>query len=273
MHRSWPRILVLGLLLGMLSGAGGARASVATALTPATQTVTPGTDFDLFFDVTAAGSSFNGYDLVVSYDPAALTFLPLAPTTAQQGCLMTGGCSSACGNTFHVFAAAGDSLSVNNVTLCNGFSLTGPGHLYKLRFRASNVSQTTSVQIRRARFYNAGLFVTPVTTSGAAVGIGVNVGVGDRPGANPGAWRAEPNPASGRIEFRAEGDASGLVTGEVLDLQGRVLHRWSPVWVGARGRLVWDGRDGNGARLPAGLYLVRLRRGAQVETTRVTLLP
>lgn len=273
MYLSLPRLLVLGLLLGLLSGADRARAAVATALTPATQTVAPGSDFDLFFDVTSAGSSFNGYDLVVSYDPAALTFLPLAPTSSQQGCLMTGACSSACGNTFHVFAAAGDSLSVNNVTLCNGFSMTGPGHLYKLRFRASNVAQQTSVLVRRARFYNAGLFVTPVTTAGAQVGIGVSVGVGDRPGADTGGWRAEPNPSSGRIEFRAEGEASGLVTGEVLDLQGRVLHRWSPLWVGARGRMAWDGRDATGARLPAGLYLVRLRRGAQVETTRVTLLP
>src|SRR5215468_1946123 len=58
-----------------------ARAAVSAGLTPASQTVTPGTDFDLFFDVTAAGASFNGFDVVVSYDPAALTFVPLSPSS------------------------------------------------------------------------------------------------------------------------------------------------------------------------------------------------
>ncbi len=273
MHRALARILVLVTLTGALLASGVAHAAVSTALTPATQTVTPGSEFDLFFDVTSSGSAFNGYDLVVSFDPSALTFVPLAPTTLQQGCLMTGSCSTACGNTFHIFSAGPDSVSVNNVLLCNNSFLNGPGHLYKLRFRASNVTQTTQVIVRRTRFYNAGLFVGPVTTANALVGIGVNVGVGEGGTVHAGAWQAEPNPSTGRIEFRASGDASGLVSAEVLDLQGRVLHRLAPVWVGARGPLVWDGRGADGARLPAGMYLVRLRRGAQVQTTRVTLLP
>src|SRR5215831_4914036 len=64
-------------------------ASVSMGLTPASQSVPTGSDFDLFIDVTSAGSAFNGFDAVVSFDPAALTFLPLAPTSSQQGCLMT----------------------------------------------------------------------------------------------------------------------------------------------------------------------------------------
>jgi hypothetical protein len=186
---------------------------------------------------------------------------------------MTGLCSAACGNTFHLYSAAGDSAVANNVLLCNAQSLTGPGHLYRLRFKASNTLQTTTVTVRRARFYNAGLFVTPVTTANATIGIGVTVGVEDRGTSMPRGWRAEPNPSSGRIEFRADGDGAGLVTGEVVDLQGRIVHRWSPVWVGARGHLAWDGRGADGARLPAGLYLVRLQRGTQRHSTRVTLLP
>lgn len=273
MNRILARLLIIvTLVTGALSGAGAARAAVSTALLPATQTVTPGSTFSLFFDVTSAGSLFNGFDLVVQYDPSALTLLTDS-LTAQQGCLMTGGCSAACGQTFHRFTAAGDSAVANNVLLCNAFALTGPGHLYRLRFRASNTLQTTSVTVRRARFYNAGLFVTPVTTANATIGIGVSVGVGDGASTLPNGWRAEPNPSAGRIEFRSEGDASGLVTGEILDLQGRVLQRWAPVWVGARGRLMWDGRGADGARLPAGLYMVRIRRGQQVSTTRVTLLP
>src|SRR5436190_23939472 len=100
----WAAIaFALAALVALASTASPARAAVSVGLTPASQTVTPGTDFDLFIDITSAGSAFNGFDAVVTFNPAALTFLPLAPTTLQQGCLMTGSCSSACGSTFHLF--------------------------------------------------------------------------------------------------------------------------------------------------------------------------
>jgi len=154
-----PQPTFLAVLL-LLAGApfGPARAGIKVGLTPPIQNVAPGADFDVFLDITEAGSAFNGFDAVISYNPAALTFLPLAPTSSQQGCLMTGGCSAACGSTFHLFSAAGDSLSVSDVLLCNQVFLTGPGHLYKLRFHASNTVQITHVNFRSTSFYNAGLF-------------------------------------------------------------------------------------------------------------------
>src|SRR5689334_9098007 len=172
-------LAVIALVVAALAtGARPAAAAVSVGLTPASQTVTPGTDFDLFFDSISAGASFNGFDAVISYDPAALTFVPLAPTSLQQGCLMTGSCSAACGSTFHLFNAAGDSLSVSDVLLCDQTFLTGPGHLYKLRFHASSTPQITHVRIRRTSFYNAGVFVTPVSTADAVIGIGITLGVG-----------------------------------------------------------------------------------------------
>ena len=169
-------LLAAAMILVTAVRVAGAQ-GVHVALTPAQQTVAPGAQFDVVIDVTQAGSAFNGFDAVVIYDPAALTFVPQSPTTAQQGCLMTGSCSSACGNTFHRFSAAADSLSVSDVLLCNQTSLTGPGHLYQLHFHASNTAQVTHVTFRSARFYDAGVFVTPVQTSDATIGIGVNVGV------------------------------------------------------------------------------------------------
>jgi len=59
-------------------------------------------EFDLELRVTQAGSAFNGFDADVSFDPSAITFVPLSPTSLQQGSLMT----SACGNTFHRFTAS-----------------------------------------------------------------------------------------------------------------------------------------------------------------------
>src|SRR5512143_2432122 len=111
--RGLRRLLPCALLLA--AACGSAHAGVEVALSPASLTVTPGSEFDLEIRVTSAGSSFNGFDAVVGYDPAALTFLPASPLSLQQGCLMTGECSAACGNTFHQFSSGGDSLRVNDV--------------------------------------------------------------------------------------------------------------------------------------------------------------
>jgi len=264
--------LVLGLCaLAWCATPARSEASVSLGLTPASQTVTPGTDFDLFVDVTAAGSSFNGFDAVVSFDPAALTFLPLSPTTSQQGCLMTGGCSASCGNTFHQFGAAGDSLSVSDVLLCNQVFLTGPGHLYKLRFHASNTLQVTHVLVRRTNFYNAGLFVTPVSTADAAIGIGVTLGVG--PSGPAGTHvRVSPNPSFGRVQFVSEAGGVAPISIAILDLQGRVVRALEPVRLGAGGFVTWDGRDARGLRAAAGVYQARIERGGQVQLARVVLL-
>ena len=250
-----------------------AHALITVALTPATQTVTPGTDFDVFVDVTAAGSPFNGFDLVLEYDPAALTPVPLVPVSSQQGCLMTGTCSGACpNNTFHRFTSVGDSLVINDVLLCNGFSLTGPGNLYKLRFHASNTPQTTSITIRRVQFFNAGLLVTPVSSSGAQVGIGVSLGVGGGTAERSHVLRAEPNPARGRVQFVSEEPRPGIAETEIVDLQGRVVLRLGAIALGPRVSFSWNGLDERGARAPAGLYLVKLRRGSDVRTSRFILL-
>jgi hypothetical protein len=257
----------------LVASAPIARAAVSAGLTPASQMVTPGTDFDLFFDVTAAGSQFNGFDVVVSYNPAALTFLPLAPTSLQQGCLMTGGCSAACGNTFHLFSAAADSLSASDVLLCDQTFLTGPGHLYKLRFHASSTVQITHVLVRRTNFYNAGLFVTPVSTNDAVIGIGINVGVGPSGPAVPGRVRVEPNPSFGRVAFVTEAGAAGVDAVEILDLQGRVVRTLSPGAAAAAGRVTWDGRDAHGAPVAAGVYQARIHRNGRIESARVVLLP
>jgi hypothetical protein len=269
-----PQPTFLAVLL-LLAGAvfGPARAGIKVGLTPPIQNVAPGADFDVFLDITEAGSAFNGFDAVISYNPSALTFLPLAPTSSQQGCLMTGGCSASCGNTFHVFNAAGDSLSISDVLLCNGVSLTGPGHLYKLRFHAANTPQVTSITIRRANFYNAGLFVNPVQKSDCMIGIGVTLGVGDEGPLASLAMRAEPNPSRGRVAFVAVDGQPGEAEVDVLDLQGRVVRHLGPEWLASRASLAWDGLDARGQRVPAGLYLARIRRGTHLQTTRVVLLP
>lgn len=259
------------LLLG--APASSLAQGVNVALTPASQVVEPGSEFTIDATVTQAGSPFNGFELVVGYDPAALTFLPASPLSLQQGCLMTGSCSSACGTTFHVFSAAGDSLAVYDGLLCDQLSLTGPGQVYRLRFQASAIPQVTALSLRRAEFYDAGLLVTPVTPSGCIVGIGVSLDAG-RPSGAPGlSVRAQPNPCRGRVLLSVVADGADEPDLRVLDMLGRTVRRL-PAARGGSGtwRVEWDGRTDAGTRAPAGVYLVRLGAGARVRQTRVTLL-
>jgi hypothetical protein len=122
--------------------AAPARAAVTVAITPANGTVTPGTDFDLFVDVTSAGSQFNGFEMVVEFDPAVLTFVPLAPTTLQQGCLMTGSCSGSCGNTF--ISSLRRVTASRSTTSCSATWSRSPG-------RAGYTSSASTPRTRRRR--------------------------------------------------------------------------------------------------------------------------
>ncbi|MFN8587719.1 MAG: FlgD immunoglobulin-like domain containing protein [Candidatus Eisenbacteria bacterium] len=254
-----------------LGAARPARAAIQVALAPALQSVAPGADFDVRVEIPSAGSPFNAFDVVVQYDPAVLTFLPTSPTSLQQGCLVTGGCSAACGSTFHLFSAAGDSLAITESLLCNGISLTGPGTAYTLRFRASNTPQVTTLSIRRKEFFAAGLLVTPVSSTNCQVGIGIPLDVTPGPAA---AWRvqADPNPAFGRVRLTVSGDGVTAPEVDILDVSGRAIRHLAGGNGTARS-FEWNGVTDSGTRASAGLYLVRVRSGAQMRLARFAWLP
>jgi hypothetical protein len=275
MAKTWiQRAVLLGLAAAVCLCAAPSPLhadGVTVALLPNGTTVTPGSEFDLVLQCTQAGDLFNGFDALVSWDPAALTFLPLTPTTLQQGLAMTG----ACGNTFHDFHAGADTDTITDVLLCNDTFLTGPGQLYKLHFRASSTPQVAVVRLAGVKFYDAGRYVTPVHVSNAVLGIGVPapVAVGDPPAARL-ALRAAPNPSRGGLQLAIAADRAGVQRLTVRDLQGRVVRRLAEGWRAAGARYEsWDGRDEAGARLPAGIYLLTLDAGGRTTTQRVTLLP
>jgi hypothetical protein len=270
-RRSW-RALAAGLAL--VAAALPARADVHFAVMPPTQTVAPDSGVNVDLSVVLAGSDFNGFDVTVSYDPAALTLVPTVPTTAQQGCLMTGACSAACGNTFHRFAAAGDSAAISDVLLCNLISLTGPGQVYKLHFTASHTPQVTFVRIRRTTFYNAGIFVTPVATADAQITIGNTSAVDPAPATGRGPTiGAEPNPARGAVTFALGAELAGVQRLEIHDLAGRLVRVVDHGWRGAESRRVhWDGRDDSGAAVPSGIYLATFAAGDRSVRLRVAMV-
>lgn len=141
-------------------------AAVAVALLPSAGTVAVSDTFTVKIRVTEAGSKFNAYQTIVQFDPEKVTFLPLSPTSLQEGPYMTG----ACGNTFHWFQAGTYELGVVHSLLCAGVELPGPGDLYVFRFRAEEMG-TADFEFSMIEFANAGNPVTPVNGANSAVTI------------------------------------------------------------------------------------------------------
>ena len=244
---------------------------VTAALLPTGQTVTPGAEFDLVLQCTETGALFNAFRAVVSWDPAALTFIPLSPLSLQEGSYL----KDACGSTFHVFRQGAIADTISDALLCNGIFLAGPGPLYRLRFRAADVPQVTSVRFLGLQFYKAGIYVNPAHETGAVIGIGVPApaGVGD-PVVPHLALSAAPNPSRGALRLVVDADRAGVQRLTVRDVQGRHVRRLTEGWSTAGPRIVaWDGRDDGGGRLPAGIYLVTLEVAGRATSQRVTLLP
>jgi hypothetical protein len=266
--RAWiTRLCAAALALGAAPAVGQ---GVHVAILPTGQTVAPGSTFTLSLEVTEPGSAFNGFDAVVEYDPAALTFVPLSPTSQQRGSYMLG----ACGSTFHRFNAAADSLSITDVLLCAGVSLPGPGQIYTLKFTASNTPQVTHVQFRSVRFYNGGLFVNPVFPADATIGIGVPVDVESQPFRPAGlALRAAPNPFRGRTSIQITNPLDGPQRVFIRDIQGRRVRNLEQGWFVPGTRLIqWDGRDDAGRPLPAGVYRITLQSEQATASTLAALL-
>ena len=258
------------LVLPLLSFRYAVAQDIRVTFTPAVLEVVPGAVFDLNITVTQAGLIFNAFDIVVGYDPAALTLLPLSPVSQQEGSLMV----EACGNRFHQFESEAGAAVITDVLLCNGVSISGPGQIYRLRFQASSVHRVTSVRFMPGLgFYNAGLAVNPVHATNAFIGIGTVVGVGPGMELSRLLLRVEPNPAPGRTSIVVESDLEGARKVTVFDVHGRLIRRLEDpgAGVGIRG-VPWDGRDDAGRPLPAGVYLVRVEVGDRVASGRISLL-
>jgi hypothetical protein len=226
--------------------------------------------------VPQAGPTFNAYDAHVAYDPTVLTFLR-RPNSEQEGPLMTG----ACGQTFHLFSVAPDStyLTINHSLLCAGMSLTGPGVLYRLQFIGKHVDADTWLRLLRepptvTAVYDAGIYVLPLTTIGAAVRVGAG-SVSTVPPAPGDGLRLDvaPNPFNPRTTFTYELPAAAAVDLSVYGLDGRRLRRLESRRAPAGPHAVaWDGRDDAGRTLPAGVYLARLRADGRTAAKRICLV-
>ncbi|MCB1184611.1 hypothetical protein KDM41_14370 [bacterium] len=257
-RRSTCQPLLGAALLVLLAGAAAtpARAGITARLTPTAGQVAVGAIFDVDV-VVEDGDAFNGFDLVIGYDPSRLVFLG-QPRTGAPGELMTEACGGA---PFHFFDVSPDSsrLAVSYVLLCSGVEVAGPGRIYTVRFQARDVPGATGIDLGPGtRFFAAGIQVGAVDLAGTEVQIGTASAVPDRaPAVAP--LVAAPNPFNPRTQLRFELPEAGPVRLRVLDLRGRVVRRLVEESRPA-GPLValWSGEDDAGRPQPGGLYLAEL---------------
>ena len=247
-----------------------ALADVHVAILPSPVMVNPGDIFDVELTITEEGAPFNGYDAIVGYDPAALTFLQ-RPQADQEGPLMT----LACPNRFHVFTAdaAQGRLSISHVLLCAGVNVTGPGVVYRLRFQAGpQEGATTLALLEGTAFYRAGNYVTPVHMTNASVLIGISTGT-PAPAAGTLALRAAPNPFNPSTTFAFAAVDAGPARLALYDARGQLVRVLLDEAVAAGPRHVrWDGTDGGGRPVAAGVYVARLDVAGRRAVSRVTLV-
>ena len=257
-------------LLAVLSLPQPARAGVTLTITPATQTVALGATFDVTIVASATdGAKFNAVALRIGFDPTALTPVPLAPLSSQLGSYMT----SACSNIFHRFGATAAAESADASMFCNGTYLYGTGTVYRLRFTAANTVRTTTLTFQpNTQLIDGGLFVTPLITHDAAIGIGTAATLGLGDASHPGrlALSAGPNPSRDGALLQFGTALSREASIAIIDLQGRTVRRMHAV-AGARAQW-WDGRDAQGVKVAAGEYLMWVCQGERWAATRVTVV-
>ena len=60
----------------------------------------------------------------------------------------------------------------------------------------------------------------------------------------------------------------------IHDAAGRLVHRLADGAVFPTGvnEVVWDGRDGEGERVSSGVYLLKLKAGSVLETSKMVML-
>jgi hypothetical protein len=253
----------------VLSGTAGA--GVRVAMTTTSSTVTPGMEFDVYLQISEAGSSINAFDAIIGYDPAALTLIPLSPRSQQVGSLMAG----ACGSNFHRFRQGADRDTITLVLLCNNVSVSGPGQIYRLRFRASTTPAVTTISfLPGLNFFNEGTSVQPVLSSNLTIGVGVS-GVPGEPAIPAGRFSlsAMPNPSRSTTTFLVESRVAGPQELTVSDVLGRVVRRLDSGWFAAgRRELLWNGFNDSGDPVAPGVYYARLSgQGAVVKLSVVRL--
>jgi hypothetical protein len=266
----WRGGLYIATLVSLFL-AGPVGAAIDLSILPADMVQQPGDTILVQLTVVNESSAFNAYDARITYDPQRLLFLRMSPVTAQEGPLMTG----ACPNRFHIFTIAPDStyLQINHSLLCAGVNVTGPGVVYRLRFRCRALEGPTSLGFGLpTAFYDDGLYVNPVNLAGAVVQIGGSTPAPEVVPARVGITTA-PNPFNPRTTITFDLPAMSLVRLAIYDPSGRrVRGLVDDMRDAGRNTVNWDGRDDAGRSVATGTYFARIDAGDFHQACKMVLM-
>jgi hypothetical protein len=86
--------------------------------------------------------------------------------------------------------------------------------------------------------------------------------------------RPSPSPASGAVMFTGSLAATGSVRLALYDVRGREVRELLHMRAAAPGpfRIMWDGADAHGRRVPTGIYFARLVAGGVRLERRVLII-
>lgn len=263
-----------------LATAGAARAvepqPFVAFLTPETSLVRVDSTFVVAFQAGTPAEHFNGYTIVIRFDPTRLQFV-----SVTEGALMRDGAPSR-----FAFPESGDStITYTHILLGNGLFVDGPGELSRFTFRALSpgISPLDIVSDPHCTFFDDGLCVNddstqalPRTVMLRSAVVVVGSGPVDAPDVGAGGARSllfRPNPARGEGEFVFAVRAAGPTRLIVVDVAGHAVlsQLWDELPPGPS-RIGWSGRDAQGSPVPAGVYFARLEDAQGVRTARVVVL-
>ncbi|MBU1701547.1 MAG: T9SS type A sorting domain-containing protein [Candidatus Eisenbacteria bacterium] len=251
----------LCLLIWSTSVYGG----ISVSISPGTTSVQPNDEFTVYLSIDEAGSEFDSYETVIEYDETLIELL-----SASQEALML----DPCGNTWWVPPTPGaDSAFISHVLLCGGLTVTGPGNLSSLTFRALQ-NANAEITFDYIYFWIAGELVPDIVSHDGLVIIGGAGAVNDIDGFTGLKLDVSPNPAQSGLRLTMDMQERGAIDLTLYDPAGRKVSAL------AQGRFLEAGQHElafHSRDLPAhisqGLYFVVLRTKTEQIVRKVMLIP
>jgi len=155
-------VFIAGIALALATAAPftPASADVSVSIYPHTICAEPQQLFTAYLWVDVAGSGFDGYETRIRFDPELLDFV-----SVRQESLMT----DLCYNTWWRHNETDSTVWISHVALCGGDTLSGPGALSAITFRALSTTVTTAIAFEYIEFYRAGYDVPCTPHDGTVV--------------------------------------------------------------------------------------------------------
>lgn len=260
---------VVGIGLGLTLATSPVSAGASVSVNPESTLVEPGDTFSVFIWKDSVDVTFDGYEAVVTYDPAVIGYVG-----ATEESVMV----DSCWNRWWVVTPDTGSIFMSHVLMCGGISVQGPGALSALTFEAL-AEGSTVVSVDYFWFTLSGIWIKDVDWHDGIVDVRDLSGVekGSEDGEFTLSIKVRPNPAR-KFDIIIQGaPLSGTGSTppplEICDVRGRAVA--SPrlrTADASRWTYEWDGTGENGHRLGDGVYFARIALPGFSASRRIVLL-